>query len=103
MEKVINGLVYDTDKAEKIASYSNSKSRNDFRFLREELYKTKSGRYFIYGEGGPKTKYSKPVNGGRSGSHDIRAVSENDAVAWLEKHNKVDVIREEFPDHLEPA
>lgn len=55
MKKVINGKVYNTETAEEVASYSFSNS-NDFRYIREKLYRTKKGNWFLYGEGGPMTK-----------------------------------------------
>src|SRR5690606_41772958 len=40
------------------ASYSN---RTDFRFWSEELYRKKTGEFFLYGEGGPASKYGRKI------------------------------------------
>lgn len=56
MKRVIEGHRYDTDTAKKIGTdgYSN---RSDFDYWEETLYKTKSGFFFIHGEGGPRSRY----------------------------------------------
>src|SRR5690606_40408270 len=60
MKKIINGKRYDTETAQFIgsASYSN---RTDFRFWSEELYRKKTGEFFLYGEGGPASKYGRKI------------------------------------------
>jgi hypothetical protein len=32
-----------------------------FRWVCEELYRKRTGEYFLYGEGGPMSKYSRQV------------------------------------------
>jgi len=61
MKKIINGKRYDTETAQLIgsASYSN---RTDFRFWSEELYRKKTGEFFLYGEGGPASKVDRPAS-----------------------------------------
>ena len=106
MKKLIDGKLYDTESADLIASvYPNgTQDQSNFHFLRERLYCTESGRYFIAGVGGPKTTYSQPAaSGGVTGGEDIRAVTEEQAFAWCERHNAVDVAQEHFADRIEPA
>ena len=59
MKKVIDGALYNTDTARCIGAWDNGYFRNDFNFCKEMLYKTKSGKSFLYGEGGPMSKYSR--------------------------------------------
>jgi len=78
MKDVIDGRLYDTDAetTEHIATHNPVADRGDFAYLCERLHKTTSGEYFIAGEGGPKTKYSKRVGTGEySGSSEIRPLS----------------------------
>jgi hypothetical protein len=106
MEKLIDGKLYSTDNAELITStYPNgTQDRSNFRFLKESLYVTENGSYFIAGEGGAKTKYSQPAaTGGTTGGEDIRAVSEEEAFDWLQRHDEVQTAREHFPQQIEPA
>ena len=57
MKKIINGKRYDTETANLCGNTSYS-YRGDFHFWREELYQKRTGEFFLYGEGGPMTKYS---------------------------------------------
>lgn len=103
MKKAIDGLLYDTEKAEKVASYSNGLGKSDFGYVREKLFRTSNGRFFLYGEGGAQSRYSKPAGDMRGPGEDIQPLSETEAIEWLEDHNEVEVLKEEFPEHLEPA
>lgn len=85
MKKIINGKVYDTEKAAQKASYNNGRY-GDFAYLSETLYLKKTGEYFLHGEGGAQTRYA-----GRTGNmyHDGEAivpVSYQEAKEWAEKH-----------------
>ncbi len=100
MKQIINRKLYDTDQAEQIARHAPNTDRQDFYFLIETLYKTSDGDYFIHGEGGPQTKYAKSTGNGRTGSEQIRLLSEEEAVDWCEdKAITSAVIIDEF-EHL---
>ncbi len=103
MEKLIDGKLYSTDEAERVATWRNVPDRSDFNYCREELYRTDSGRWFIYGTGGARSKYSERTHDGTTGGEDIRAVSEKQAFQWCQKKNQTDAAREHFPGHFEPA
>jgi hypothetical protein len=104
MRKVINKKVYDTDKAEEIASYSFS-NRNAFRYVRETLYKTANGAYFLAGEGGPMSKYQRDLGDGHIGGGEaITPLTRMEAYEWCEEHD-VDAatIEREFGDLITEA
>jgi hypothetical protein len=105
MTKAIkNGMVYDTEQAEKVTRYSNGGTTQDFSHVRETLYKTDKGNYFIHGRGGPKTKYAVSQPNGVSGSHEIRPVTEDEALAWAERRDvEPGEIMAEFGEKLEDA
>jgi hypothetical protein len=103
MKKLIDGKLYDTESAERVALWRNVLDRTNFRYCREELYLSSGGRWFIYGTGGPKSKYSERTAGGRSGGEDIRAVSEDEAFQWCQKKDQVGAAQNHFPDRIEPA
>lgn len=85
-KKVIGGKMYNTDTAERLAcdSYSNVR---DFNYWSQELYRKKTGEYFIYGEGGPLTEYGQSYGDNGIGYGDrIDPISEEDARKWAEEH-----------------
>lgn len=86
MKKIINGKKYDTTTATRVGSYSFSNSR-DFNHFSEELYCKTTGEYFLYGEGGPNSKYSRTVGQNEwSGGEEITPLTEEEARKWAEKH-----------------
>lgn len=102
-EKVVNGKLYDTEKAELLHrdSYSNPR---DFDYWQETLYVTPNSAYFIYGEGGARSKYRWQVEQNCwTGGADITPVSSEQAIKWLEEHDGVDVIMGRFAGDVEDA
>lgn len=98
MKKVILGKLYDTETAEYIGSYQYSKP-NDFEYEREVLYKKKTGEYFLYGEGGPKSKYVKVVGQNEwSGGEKIIPMDVESAKEWAEEHLDGDAYIAAFGD-----
>ncbi len=86
MKKVINGKRYDTDTAKLMGedSYSN---RRDFSYWHEALYRKNTGEYFLYGEGGPMSRYAVTVGQNEwSGGEKIIPLSEQKAQKWAEDH-----------------
>lgn len=98
MKKVINGKLYNTESAKRLgyASYSHP---GDFCFWEETLYLTKSGNYFIHGEGGPMSKYAKSIGQNEwSGGEHIEPVNEAAAKEWAEEHLDGNEYLSIFPD-----
>lgn len=86
MKKVINSTLYNTETAKELGAYSYL-SRRDLYGWSETLYRTKSGKYFIYGEGGPASKYSEMTgNNSWSGGEKIIPISEDKAKEWGEQY-----------------
>lgn len=85
MKKVINGSLYDTETAKPLGQ------RNDYydhlSWMSETLYRTKSGKYFVYGEGGGNSRYAVMTECGHweSGAK-ITPVSLDEAQKWAEEH-----------------
>lgn len=97
MKKVIDGKMYDTSTAKKLGEWTNGERYADFNYLEESLYRTKAGRYFIYGNGGAMTKYAESAgnNSWSSGSR-IEPVSRETAMEWAEEHLDGDEYEEIF-------
>jgi hypothetical protein len=96
MKKIINGKRYDTETAQLIGSTSYS-NRTDFYFWREELYRKKTGEFFLYGEGGPASKYSRQIEQNSwSGGKKITPLTREEAQEWAEKYLDADEYEEVF-------
>jgi hypothetical protein len=87
MKKIINGKVYDTEKAKKVASWYSSYARNDFHCYEEELYKKKTGEFFLCGEGNAASPYSRSCGQNEwCGGEKIVPMTFKEAQEWAEKH-----------------
>ena len=87
MKKIINGKVYDTETAKEVGSWCTAGSWRDFNHMEETLYKKKTGEFFIYGEGGPMTKYAQSIGQNEwSGGERIMPMSFSEAQKWAEDH-----------------
>jgi len=86
MNKVIGGMRYDTEAAELLGrdSFSNS---GDFNHWVEQLYRTKTGNYFLHGEGGPMSRYARATGQNEcSGGEKIIPLTSDEAEDWTEEH-----------------
>lgn len=96
MRKIINGKVYDTKTATQIAYYQHS-HKGDHSYYDEDLYRKRTGEYFIWGEGGPSSKYAEPYpTGGWQGGSAIVPLNYEDALQWAENHMDADDYEKEF-------
>lgn len=86
MKKVIKGAVCDTETATKLGVCEHN-IIDRLYWWTETLYRTKSGRYFIHGEGGPGSPYAKVEDDGhwKSGGQ-IDIITKEAAEKWAEEH-----------------
>jgi len=97
MRQIIAGKAYDTDKADQIYFCSNGYSRTDFKYVEETLYRTRKGRWFLYGRGGPLTRYAESCgDNSYTGGSRIEPLSENEARDWLMSHAPAEVFEQHF-------
>ncbi|MGN0451068.1 MAG: hypothetical protein ACI4FN_02975 [Acutalibacteraceae bacterium] len=77
MKKVICKVEYDTENAELVLKKTtgNFGEPNGYE---EALYKTESGKYFLYVNGGEESPYAK---------EDIRRMSAEKAQQWIEENS----------------
>ena len=102
MKKIINGRVYDTEKARELGTYANYGSWRDFSHLEETLCRKKTGEYFLFGEGGPMTKYAVAEGqNGWSGGKRIMPMTYDEAREWAEKHLDADDYEKIFGEIVE--
>ena len=97
MKKIINGRMYNTDTAKRLCSADNGGSCRDFSHWEEELYQKKTGEFFLYGEGGPASKYSRSCGQNEwCGGCDITPMTEQQAREWMERNATADEYIEVF-------
>lgn len=97
MKKIINGKVYDTETAKSLAWWENMADSSNFGYCSEELYRKKNGEYFLFGEGGPRSKYVERVGPNSWGwGERIMPMSYQEATAWAEEHLDGDKYEEIF-------
>ncbi|MGB5096457.1 MAG: hypothetical protein WBN82_00970 [Porticoccaceae bacterium] len=102
MRAIINGKKYDTDTAEHVASASYSGSRSDFQWWEEDLYRKRTGEFFVAGEGGPMTRYARAVDQNSwTGGSRIIPVTESGARAWVENHGDAETYERLFGEVVE--
>jgi hypothetical protein len=96
MKRIINGKRYDTETATEVATWGHG-YRGDFDEVTETLYRTKSGAWFLHGEGGPNTRWRQTVGQNEwSGGEGIEPLTETEAREWLEAHGKTAELEEYF-------
>lgn len=98
MKKNINNKRYDTDTARFVAEWRNTRcSVTDFEYSEEQLYCKRTGEYFLYGHGGPRTRYAKAVGQNCWGSgEDIIPLTQEEARQWAETCLDPDDYDKEF-------
>ena len=95
MKKIINGKLYNTETATFCGSFSAH--CGSFNYVSEELYKKRTGEFFLYGEGGPMSRYAKSCGDNSwSGSDGITPMTEQEARKWAERHLDADDYIEIF-------
>lgn len=94
MKKIINGKVYDTEKARELGTYSGG---DGFYSIDERLYQKRTGEFFLHGVGGPATKYAHSVGLNQwSGGEKIIPLDVKAARQWVEEHLDTDAYEEIF-------
>ncbi len=107
MKKIIDGFRYDTEKARLIGRYDNidrgASSTSDFNYWEAGLYRTlRSGQYFLAGEGGAMSRFSRPTDGrgGLSGGSKIIPLTPEEAFSWAESYLPTEIVEKEFADQI---
>ena len=97
MKKIIGGKKYDTETAKELGSSWNGLSPTDFNYCSEKLYRKKTGEFFLYGAGGPMSRYTVSKGDNTwSGGEMIIPLSLEAAQKWAEEHLDGDEYEEIF-------
>lgn len=99
MKKIIKGKLYDTDTAKHLGLWFNGRLSNDLSYCAESLYQKRTGEYFLFGDGGPMSKYSKMTGDNSwSGSSEIIPLSYDSARQWASEYLSADEFQTLFGD-----
>ena len=102
MKKIINGKVYDTDTAAKVGEWDNGKWDDKLYICEEVLYRKRTGEFFLYGYGGPGSKYAVSIgNSNWSGGEKIIPLTYEAAQKWAEEHLDGDKYETIFGEVIE--
>lgn len=95
MKKIIKGKLYDTDTAKRVGGACGG---DGFSSWDEELYQKRTGEFFLFGQGGPATKYAEYVDGNNVWSNGSKIIPLNVEAAreWAEAHLDADEYGEIF-------
>lgn len=101
MKKVINGKLYNTETAKLLGEDSYSHP-GDLAHWSEELYQKRTGEFFIYGEGGPMSRYAQTTGQNEwSAGEQIQPMTTENARQWAEKHLSADEYETIFGEIME--
>jgi hypothetical protein len=106
MKAIINGKRYDTSKATLIGETSSPGyvSVNDFSYWEAGLYKTpRSGTYFLAGQGGPMTRWSRSAGNMQTGGSGIIPLDADEALEWAERYLATSEVEAGFGAVVEDA
>lgn len=102
MKKIISGKVYDTDTAKELGSFRSPGGPGDFSHYEETLYRKKTGEFFLYGIGGPMSRYAKADGlNSWSGGDRIMPMSFAEAREWAETNLDAEDYEEIFGEVTE--
>lgn len=91
MKQIIEGRRYDTETAKEIGCTSSNVGPRDFHWWRETLYLKRTGEFFLHGEGGPASRYSKAVGMNEwTGGARIMPMKLDEARKWAEENLSVE-------------
>lgn len=91
MKKVLNRKLYDTAKAQRLASWENIQDVRSFNHMEETLYRKRTGEFFLHGCGEARTKYAQRYDDNLWGhGEEIIPLTVKAAQEWAEEHLDVD-------------
>lgn len=103
MKSIINSKCYDTEKSTLVGEYDNGHGWDDFRHLRERLYVTKKGNWFLHGQGGALTEYAQRHGNTKFGGEQIKELAPDQALEWISRTNQTETAEKYFADLIQEA
>ena len=98
LKKIIDGKLYDSGSAKLVADYDNYDEADVTLHVREMLYKTKNGSFFLVGTGHYKTTWScyNSKTGEFIEGHALVPLNEEEAKQWLALRDFIDEYEKLF-------
>lgn len=90
MKKIINNRVYDTDTAKFMGYWNNGQPANDFSYCEEQLYRKRTGEFFLLGKGGAASGYAERCGNMWQAGEAIRPLTYEEARQWAERRLDAD-------------
>jgi hypothetical protein len=104
MKKVINGSLYNTETAQCLGYVEPAGSnQRDFNYYCETLYRTKSGKYFLHGEGHGNSRYGEWHGNSGGWGEQIRPYTPDEAREWAEENLTADEYAKAFGEPEEAS
>jgi hypothetical protein len=103
MKRIIDGKRYDTETAQRLCSFGYWNGWTDFRSEQTSLHVTKSGRFFLSGEGGPMTRWATTRGDKVAGGEGLMAIDREEARAILEQEDCLKALERWFGAEIEDA
>ena len=102
MKAIIKNRKYDTETARECGAWTDGKGWRDFSHVEETLYCKRTGEYFLYGQGGPASRYAESAGQNSwSGGSKLIPLTYESARAWAEEHLSTDAYEAEFGEVVE--
>lgn len=98
MNKVINGKRYDTETAERVGWWDNGLLANDLDWYSEELFRKRTGEFFLLCDGGARSRVAKRDGSGMVGGESIEPIGREEAEKWVSERMDADAYAELFGD-----
>lgn len=96
MRKIIKNKVYDTETATYVGLYQY-KPEDHLYGYDEELYRKRTGEYFLFCDGGPGSQYSREYgDSSREGLAIIKPLTYDEAKEWAEENLPAETYESEF-------
>lgn len=87
MNKIIKGKRYNTETAELIGTYENNEPQKSDLWVKEELYRKRTGEFFLACQGGALTEYGIiSVNGTDKPGEELNPITAECAAEWCEEN-----------------
>lgn len=87
MKEIINGVSYDTNKSVLLESVDSGFKKEDIRWSVTTLFRTRSGKFFLHGIGGPGSPYAQTYEyfANKEGE-EIIPMSSFKVIIWVEEY-----------------
>ena len=96
VRRIVNGVIYDSAKAECVASHAKRRSSGTWRYFSQEaLYRTPQGNWFFV--------LGQRLNVEQQPDVYVQPAAPEQAYAWMCEFNEIELVERYFPDKVKYA